>query len=198
MPRATRTLLIVVAVGLVGVLALTWMARRYASLQPRASVVDVVPAPQVPPPAPEAPPVVPPPPVRAEGPRESDLAEIDRFVAVRSALKAVIAEQPGAARQLAEQLGKGDASQLKPLQLNLVFLMKFRLTREQAIVEAGWTFERYRSVRDSVDAWRAGEGPEDPSSKAALDAKRTALEGAFLGELEALDRVADSGMKEPD
>lgn len=200
MPRAARTLLIVVVLGLVGLLALTWMARRYAKLQPQASVADVVPAPATEPApaqpaAPEAAPASsePAPPA---GPREADLRELDRFVAVRAALQNVAKEHPHAARQLAEQLGQGDASEIKPLQFNLIFLMKFRLARETAIQQQAWTFEGYRDARSRVEDWRAGKPPADAAHVAALEARRAALEGADLGGLEKLDRVADSGADE--
>ena len=193
MSRAARTLLIVVGIGLVGLFALTWLARRYANLPPTASVNDVTPAPQAPAPAPE------PPPPAAEaapvpsGPRESDLRDVDRFVAVRRALQQVIAEQPGAAKQLAAQLSEGDASSIKPLQLNLVFLMKYRLTREEAIQKAAWSAEGYRAVREEFLGWLEGTPPADPARAAAFEARRAALEKAVLAGLEPRDLAADSG-----
>jgi hypothetical protein len=196
MPRAARTLIIVVVLGLVGLLALTWLARRYANLTPQASVRDVVPAPapapagEVPaPPAPSPAPAAPEP----TGPGEAQLRELDRFIAVRSALQKVAKEHPHAAKQIAEQLGQGDASEIKPLQFNLIFLMKYRLARETAIQQEAWTFEGYRDARAVVEGWRAGKPPADPAFASALEARRAALEGADLGGLEKLDRVADSG-----
>ena len=113
---------------------------------------------------------------------------VDGFLAAREAAKAVIARYPGKIRQLtAVVTGDFSAVQGQRMSANADASSSYRIERFNALSAHRMTYEDYASVRAAWRAWRAGQPVGDPALLAAFQARRTALEDAALGPVEALD-----------
>jgi hypothetical protein len=95
---------------------------------------------------------------------------VDGFLAARAAAKAVVARYPVEIEQL-----KADATSV------------YRAERLNAIAAHRMSYEDYATVRAAWRAFRAGKATSNPALLAAFHARRSALEDAALGPIEAVD-----------
>ena len=137
MGQPTRTLLILLALALGGISALAFMAQRYAR------VVDARGGPSV----------------------ERELARVDGFIAVRSAMQREV-----------RSWGRGGprAEALK-------------LARDRGLLLHGVNREDYAEVREHYRAWREGRQQAGSALVAALERRRSQLRSVDLGPYESLD-----------
>lgn len=196
MSSRLRTILILAAVAIAGLAALSTMAERYRRMTPERSVLDLsadaepsaaAAAPAVaeaPAPLEEAPPPPPESPEEPAAPSEGDVAAVATFLEVRGAIREYVERNPTAARKIAAIVEEGEtASKTRPA--NPRFLAEYRGARVEALARFGMSAEDYARVRASFTAWRKGEGTDGLS--AAFSAKGEAAARADLGLLEALD-----------
>jgi len=95
---------------------------------------------------------------------------VDGFLAARAAAKAVVARYPAEIEEL-----KADATTI------------YRAERLKAIAAHRMSYEDYATVRAAWRAFRAGKATSNPALLAAFQARRSALEDAALGPIEAVD-----------
>ena len=106
----------------------------------------------------------------AEDPSVRALRLVDGFLAAREAVKAVVAADPVQMKELSA--GATSA---------------YRAGRANAIAAHGMTEEDYAAVRLAWRKFLAGKPCNDPALLSVFEARRSALEGASLGPLEAVD-----------
>lgn len=159
MTHQSRMLLIIAVLSIGGVSALMYMANRYVKVVEEQSGAGssrsssgVVSAP------------VRQPMWKKEATARA-LARVDRFIGVRSRIRAEIDRRGGAID------GPGAFDDL----------------RASALTESGMTLNDYGGVRETFRSWRDGQQLQSSSMAAAFEQRKAALERLDLGELEALD-----------
>jgi hypothetical protein len=162
-----RALIVIAVMAIVGVSALAWMARRYASIVPQPTGEGLGGA------------------AAAAGPGAA-LQEVDAFVAVRRPLKAMVSEDPRGFRQLAGQAA-GNPSAGGALNENFVLMTNFRMRRQAQLEATGLKLERYAALRAAYRDWKAGRALADAGLAAAFELRRSVLAEVELGDGEALD-----------
>jgi hypothetical protein len=95
---------------------------------------------------------------------------VDGFLAARAAAKAVVARYPVEINEL-----KAGATTV------------YRAERFNAFAAHRMSYEDYAAVRAAWRAFRAGKTASDPALLAAFQARKSALEDAALGPIEAVD-----------
>ena len=201
MTRQTRTLVIVAAIALVGLVSLGALARRYSQMTPTKSVADLAPGPisnamtRFNPPEPVPPPAEPGPatedPAAVSGQEPPAAAEdpsgrlVDAFAGVRADVQAFHKQRPYLAQLWLEEF-KGNVSEPAKMK-NFQKLVAFRTAKEKALIREGIDLETYNRVRENYRAWLANTPTPDPALGAALESRRARLEEVSLGAYEPID-----------
>jgi hypothetical protein len=181
--RQNRLIVSMLAVGIVGIAALAFLAHQLESRLPRTALAEGLPPAAAPAPDRDAGAGAPP-----AAPRPMAAAgRVAGFIAVRTAEREVVAKHPQNFRQIEaaltenNDLVKGERTAADP-----DVVSEFILARIQAIPKAGLTTADYTAVRAAYRAWKAGS-TVDPDLAAVLEARRDDLVQADLGGLEVLD-----------
>ncbi len=95
---------------------------------------------------------------------------VDGFLAARRSAKAVVARYPVEIKELTAEA-----------------TLAYRAARRNAFAAHRMSYEDYASVREAWRAFRAGKPMSDPALLAAFESRRSALDDASLGPIEAVD-----------
>jgi hypothetical protein len=181
MTREKRLIVIVAAIGLVGIAALGVLARQLGSRVPSKSVHDLPPAE-----APARMPDLSAAPVTTAAPL-TPARLVDGFLAGRKAIAAVIARSPLKFKKIDAELS-GDYTSMKGVRTGIEVdaMAAYKGERYEALAAAGLSESDYASVRASWRAWKSG-GTVDPALHDEFEKRKDALAAADLGSLERLD-----------
>lgn len=164
MTRPVRTIVVLAAIAIAGFVGLALLADRYRKSLPTPSLHDLAPT--------------------------SALHEVDGFIAVRKAMKAVMDGRPGGmARMRAELGGDLEAAKNAPPRADLTLLLEIASARRNAQETAGIDDGTYDRVLKAYLARKAGKPPADAAVAAALDARKDALQAADLGDYAFFDTL---------
>ena len=132
---------------------------------------------------------------RADGEEASVRAVrlVGGYLAARQAAQAVVARYPEKIKQLTAVV-TGDFTEVagQRMSSDAEATSAYRIERFNAFSALGMTYDDYASVRSAWRSFRAGGLVNDPALVAALRARRTELEDAGLGPVEALDDAIKS------
>ena len=208
MTRPMRTLVIIALIGVVAVVVLGLIAKRFASMaEPLLSVDEVIAQNQSTPDlqpdidagaldsevpaitsvvdaaAPEVSKT------EVSAPAVADpaaLEDVDDFIAIRSSYLSELEERPAVFRQMKveidDKMGEQDRN---PMHLDAT--MELVLSRRIKMAEREMSLEKYRHVRESFRGLMSGEGAVDPALLPAFAQRKDQLEPIWLGIYEAAD-----------
>ena len=177
MSRTSRMILVLVVVSLVAVSALAFLAWRYGEMASAGRVEEPAGASRIDSGST---------PLEGEATPEPSAENLEAFVSARSALLAILKENPVAFESLCEEIAQ-DTRDRTTVPMYPDVLLKIRLGRAAALKDHGRTEDEYKRIREEYRRWLTGDDNVDPGWATRFDESAERLAEVDLGRCEGID-----------
>jgi len=184
MSRQARLIVVLLAFGIVGTVALSFVAgqyRKHGAVSPAAPAAGSGGAGTLRP-------DVATPPREGEDAATRAAREVDGFLAARAAVQAVRARYGDKFKEVAGAVtGSFEGVAGKRMNSGLDVISSYKIERANAFAAHGMDHAEYAAVRKAWRSWMSAAAGAEPALAAAFEARRGDAEKAGLGEFESFD-----------